>query len=154
MDQGLVLSLIMFLPLVGALVVGLIPRAQEELYKWAALLTAIVVFILSVIVAWQFDYSDSSIYQFGTTLPWIESIGSSYHIGLDGISLPMLVLSTFVTVLAIVYSWNHWEEPRNPKSVPHSDPHARNGHERHLLPLSTSSCSSSSSSWCCCRCTS
>jgi NADH-quinone oxidoreductase subunit M len=116
LDNGTVLSLITFLPLVGALVVGLIPRAQEEAYKWAALITALVVGVLSIVVAFVFDYGDSAKFQFGTDLSWIESIGSNFHIGVDGISLPMLVLSAVITILAIIYSWDHWEEPRNPKA--------------------------------------
>ncbi len=116
LDNGTVLSLITFLPLVGALVVGVIPRAREEAIKWAALLTALVVGVLSVVMAVQFDYGSSAKFQLGTDLPWIESIGSNFHIGVDGISLPMVVLSAIITILAIIYSWDHWEEPRNPKA--------------------------------------
>src|SRR5690606_36539502 len=43
-------------------------------------------------------------------------IDSNFHLGVDGISLPLLVLSTFVVVLSIIYSWDHWEEPRNPRA--------------------------------------
>ena len=64
----------------------------------------------------RFDFGSSEVFQFGTDLTWIPAIGSNYHIGIDGISLPMLVLSTFITVLAIIYSWNHWPEPHNPKA--------------------------------------
>ena len=53
--------------------------------------------------------------QFGTDLEWIEVINSRYIIGIDGISLPLVVLSTFITVLAIIYSWEHWPEPHNPR---------------------------------------
>jgi NADH-quinone oxidoreductase subunit M len=54
-------------------------------------------------------------YQFEVNEPWIGAINANYHVGIDGISLPLLVLSTFVMVLAVIYSWNHWEEPKNPK---------------------------------------
>jgi len=115
-DSGWGLSLIVFLPLVGALLVGLAPKANEDLVKQVALLTTVVVAVLSVVAAFQFDYASSAELQLGTDLSWIPSIGSNYHIGIDGISLPLLVLSAVVTVLAIIYSWNHWEEPKNPKA--------------------------------------
>jgi NADH-quinone oxidoreductase subunit M len=67
------------------------------------------------VVAFRFDYDAAGTYQFGTNLSWIEVINARYIIGVDGISLPLLVLSTFITVLAIIYSWEHWPEPHNPK---------------------------------------
>jgi NADH-quinone oxidoreductase subunit M len=115
-DSGWGLSLIVFLPLVGALLVLLIPRAQEEGHKWAALLTTLVVFVLSVVAAARFEYGSADVLQLGTDQPWISAIGARYHVGVDGISLPLLVLSGFVTVLSVIYSWNHWDEPRNPKA--------------------------------------
>ena len=45
-------------------------------------------------------------------------IHSRYHMGIDGISLPLLILSMFITVLCIIYSWNHFPEPHNPKALP------------------------------------
>ncbi|MEA2002342.1 MAG: NADH-quinone oxidoreductase subunit M [Actinomycetota bacterium] len=116
-ENGWALTLIVFVPVVGAAAILAIPKAKEEAQKWTALLFAGVSFILSVIVAFQFDYGAAADIQFGTRsdLTWIGAINSNYTIGIDGISLPMLVLSTFMTVLAIIYSWNHWPEPHNPK---------------------------------------
>jgi NADH-quinone oxidoreductase subunit M len=116
-ENGWALTLIVFVPVVGAAAVLAIPKAKEEAQKWTALLFAGVSFILSVIVAFQFDYGAAADIQFGTRsdLTWIGAINSNYTIGIDGISLPMLVLSTFMTVLALIYSWNHWPEPHNPK---------------------------------------
>jgi NADH-quinone oxidoreductase subunit M len=116
-ENGWALTLIVFLPLVGAAAVLAIPKAQEEAQKWTALLFAGVSFVLSVIVAFQFDYGAAQDIQFGTRsdLTWIGAINSNYTVGIDGISLPLLVLSGFMTVLAIIYSWNHWPEPHNPK---------------------------------------
>src|SRR5439155_814179 len=47
---------------------------------------------------------------------WIEVINSRYHIGIDGISLPLLLLSMVITVLCVIYSWDHFPEPHNPKA--------------------------------------
>ncbi len=115
-DNGWGLSLIVFLPLVGAGVVMAIPKANEELQKMTALAFAGVTFVLSVLLAFAFDYGAADTYQFGADLNWITAINSRYIIGVDGISLPLVVLSTFITVLAIVYSWEHWPEPHNPKA--------------------------------------
>jgi len=115
-DQGWGLSLTVFLPLVGVGMLLLIPKAQERLIKSMALGFALASFAASVLLLVRFEFGSSELFQFGTDLTWIPAIGSNYHIGIDGISLPMLVLSTFITVLAIVYSWNHWPEPHNPKA--------------------------------------
>jgi len=63
-----------------------------------------------------FEFGHAEAFQFGTDLSWIPAIGSNYHIGIDGISLPLLVLSTFITALSVVYSWKHLPEPHNPKA--------------------------------------
>ena len=114
-DSGWGLSLIVFLPLVGALVLLAVPKANEAAQKQVALFFAFVSFLLSLLMAFRFDFGSTSI-QLGTQLDWIPAINSSYHIGVDGISLPLVVLSTFITVLAIIYSWEHWPEPHNPKA--------------------------------------
>ena len=115
-ESGWALSLTVFLPLVGAGIVLLIPRARETLIKTTALVFALASLGTSVgaIIAFNFDAAEK--FQLGTDLSWIPAVGSRFHIGIDGISLPMLVLSTFITVLAIIYSFNHWPEPRNPKA--------------------------------------
>jgi NADH-quinone oxidoreductase subunit M len=77
---------------------------------------ALLSFAASVVAVLRFEFGATEQFQFGTDLSWISAIGSRYHIGIDGISLPLLVLSTLMTVLAIVYSLNHWPEPHNPKA--------------------------------------
>ena len=64
----------------------------------------------------DFDLDTYNTYQFEVNTRWIPAIDSNFHLGVDGISLPLLVLSCFVTVLAVIYSWDHWEEPRNPRA--------------------------------------
>jgi NADH-quinone oxidoreductase subunit M len=115
-ESGWGLSLIVFLPLVGAGVVLLVPKAQEQAIKALAMLFALGSFGAAILAVLRFDFGGSERFQLGTDLPWIGAIDSRFHIGIDGISLPLVVLSTFITVLAIVYSWNHWPEPHNPKA--------------------------------------
>jgi NADH-quinone oxidoreductase subunit M len=112
------LTLIVFLPLAGALLVGMIPKDNENALKTTALLASVAAFLASLLVVGQFDFSGSTYntYQFEVNQSWIGAINANYHVGIDGISLPLLVLSTFVMVLSVIYSWNHWEEPKNPKA--------------------------------------
>jgi NADH-quinone oxidoreductase subunit M len=72
---------------------------------------------LVIALAVQFDYSAADTYQFGTATDttWISAINAHFYIAVDGISLPMVILAAVVTVLVIIYSWNHWPEPHNPK---------------------------------------
>ncbi len=115
-DNGWGLSLVVFLPALGAMVLLGIPKAQETAQKWTAMLFTGVAMVMSIIIAATFEYGSAEQFQFGTKLSWIPAIGSNYNVGVDGISLPLLVLSTVITVLAIIYSWNNWEEPHNPKA--------------------------------------
>jgi NADH-quinone oxidoreductase subunit M len=112
------LTLIVFLPLAGALLLGLIPKEKEDALKTMALLAIVAAFVLSVVAIVEFDFSGGpyNTYQFEVNQTWIGAINANYHLGIDGISLPLLVLSTFVMVLSVIYSWNHWEEPKNPKA--------------------------------------
>ena len=98
LENGLGISLVVFFPLVSALVVALLPKKQELLIKLTALGSSVITFILSAIIAIQFDYSKAEQFQLGSKLSWIEAINSNYEIGIDGISLPLLLLSTFITV--------------------------------------------------------
>jgi len=115
-EQGWGLSLTVFLPLVGVGILLFIPKAQERIVKSVALAFALASFGTSVALLILFEFGHAEAFQFGTDLSWIPAIGSNYHIGIDGISLPLLVLSTFITVLSVIYSWKHLPEPHNPKA--------------------------------------
>jgi len=111
------LTIVVFLPVVGALFLGLISKDNENALKRSGLLISVLAFVASLVLISQFDFSSSDYnsYQFEVSETWIGAINANYHVGIDGISLPLLVLSTFIVVLAVIYSWNHWDEPKNPK---------------------------------------
>jgi len=115
--QEWALTLAIFLPAVGMVIILAIPRAEENAIKVVALLTSLVTLGVGIGILADFDYDRAGILQFRVNEPWIDMIQSRYHLGLDGISLPMLILSMVVTVLCIVYSWNHFPEPHNPKAL-------------------------------------
>jgi NADH-quinone oxidoreductase subunit M len=110
------LTLAVFLPAVGAVIVMLIPRAQEELIKWVTLLTTVATLGIVLAILFDFDYDRTHDLQFAINNDWIDVINSRYHLGVDGISLPLLALSAFITLLCVIYSWNHFPEPHNPKA--------------------------------------
>jgi NADH-quinone oxidoreductase subunit M len=111
------LTLITFLPLVGAIGVMLMPKNDEESVKFVGLGVAVATMLLALAALSSFDYDKAGTNQFVQNKQWIQLINSRYHIGLNGMGLPMLMLSTVVIVLCIIYSWNHWPEPHNPKAV-------------------------------------
>ncbi|MEI7608588.1 MAG: proton-conducting transporter membrane subunit, partial [Rhodospirillaceae bacterium] len=103
-----ILSLITFLPLLGAVLILLARGDGEELAQKArklALGTALLTFALSLTVWIGFDPSQAG-YQFEEKASWIAALNCSYHLGVDGISLFFLLLSTFTTPIAILIGWN------------------------------------------------
>ena len=112
------LTVTVFAPVVGALLLGLINRDNEGALKWTALVVVALAFIASILVVAGFDFGGGGYnsYQFEVNETWIGAINANYHVGVDGISLPLLVLSTFIVLLSVIYSWNHWDEPKNPKA--------------------------------------
>ena len=110
------LSGAIFVPILGAVLLGFLPRAQEAAQKTVALLTTLVTAGLTVGLMARFDYNATDKLQFVTDRRWIDVIHSRYHVGIDGISLPLLALSAFITVACVVYSWDHFPEPYNPKA--------------------------------------
>jgi NADH-quinone oxidoreductase subunit M len=112
------LTVTVFVPVVGAVALGFIKRDNEDALKRTALAASVLAFVASIAVVAGFDFGGAAYnsYQFEVNETWIGAINANYHMGVDGISLPLLVLSTFVMVLAVIYSWNHWDEPRNPKA--------------------------------------
>lgn len=99
-----ILSALIFLPAIGAIAVMLINRAQEALIRWAALFTSILVFILSVPLFTQFDKT-THLMQFVERHPWIPVFNAAYYIGVDGISVLFVLLSTLITILCVLISW-------------------------------------------------
>jgi NADH-quinone oxidoreductase subunit M len=101
-----ILSVVTFLPLVGALVVYVSPgedEAGKRNSRWIALWTTLVTFVLSLILVWRFDPAQTD-FQFVEKTSWLAS-GITYHMGVDGISLPFVILTTVLMPICIVASW-------------------------------------------------
>jgi NADH-quinone oxidoreductase subunit M len=112
------LSLMVFLPLAGALIMLLIPKVEEGLHKAVALVTSLASAGVGAWVLGAFDYGNAREegLQFFLDKEWIPAIGARYAIGIDGLSVPLIALTLLITPLVIIYSWNHFPEPRNPKA--------------------------------------
>src|SRR4051794_6030407 len=115
-NDNWLLSVGTFLPLVGVLIMLFIPRGEEQLHKLIALVTAAATFALGIVTLVLFDYGQSDKMQFAVDVTWIEAIKSHYAIGLDGISLPLYVLSSFITFVVIIYTLGDMPEAGNPKA--------------------------------------
>jgi NADH-quinone oxidoreductase subunit M len=110
------LTYVVFTPLVGALVVLAIPKANEAAIKVAALVTTLVAAGIGVWILASFDYGEAGTRQLGANVGWIEVINARYIVGIDGISLPLLALTLLIMPLCIIYSWNNLPSPGNPKA--------------------------------------
>ncbi len=98
-----ILSFIIFTPLIGALLVLLV--RSERAVKSVSILFAALTFIISVLLYVSFDAAKPG-FQFVEYVPWIYSLNVAYHLGIDGISLLLMVLTTFLTLIALVASWS------------------------------------------------
>ena len=110
------LTVATFSPLVGALVMFLIPKEKEYEHKMIALITSLWVAFVGLILLIWFDLDATDRLQYVVDKSWIQAIHSRYVVGLDGISLPLLLLTVLIVPLCIVYSWNHFPDPKNPKT--------------------------------------
>jgi NADH-quinone oxidoreductase subunit M len=100
-----ILSIITYIPLVGALaIVFLIPKEKTGTIKAFATFVAVLDFVVSLPLWWAFDRGKDG-YQFVEKAEWIPSLGVSYHFGIDGISLVLILLTTLMGVIAIVCSY-------------------------------------------------
>src|SRR5438093_1451002 len=112
MDQHL-LSIILFAPLAGMLVLLLIPSSSKNALKLWANLVGFACFLISLPLVTRFDKNVAG-YQMMEKVDWIPSLGAKYLVGIDGISLLLVMLTTLVSFLAILSSWNAIEDPMFP----------------------------------------
>jgi NADH-quinone oxidoreductase subunit M len=99
-----ILSVLLWLPIAGALVVLLAGKLAPKSVRWLALLFATVVFAISVPLWTGFNHGTASM-QFVESTPWISTFNVYYHLGVDGISMPLILLTTFMTVVVVIAGW-------------------------------------------------
>ena len=100
------LSVVMWTPIfAGCVLLAFSGQRYQRFVRWWALLWALADFALSLLLYVRFSNAEAGM-QFVENVPWIPSINVNYHIGVDGISLWLILLNTFITVLAVLASWN------------------------------------------------
>jgi len=106
------LTAVTFFPLLGVLVLLFTPSEQKDRIRWIALITSLITFVLSLIMLIQFSPSDPGI-QLEVLAPWIQ-VGSKwnidFHLGVDGISVLLILLTTFLTPISIASTWEAIDE--------------------------------------------
>ncbi|MDQ3525569.1 MAG: NADH-quinone oxidoreductase subunit M, partial [Chloroflexota bacterium] len=104
MDSFPLLSTIAYLPLIGALAILFAPKASSTMPRMAALVASLASFALSLVMLFSFERNAE--FQFVENLVWLEDLGVSYLMGVDGIAVLLITLTTLLSVIAIVWSWD------------------------------------------------
>ena len=108
------LTWIIFLPVVGAIFIAFLPGLSSRAIKRLAAIFTFAALVLSIVVFAQFDKSlaAAGVIQFEEKLSWIPAINAFYHVGVDGLSLPLMILMTFLGFLVVLISWKINLRPR------------------------------------------
>src|ERR1019366_10439460 len=99
-----ILSIVLFTPLVGLLALLCIPSSNARAIKLWANIASFAGFLVSLPLVFNFDHTKD--FQFVEKASWIPSIGATYHIGIDGFGLLLVMLTTLLGFIAILSSWN------------------------------------------------
>ena len=104
MSDKWILTTITFLPLVGAVGLLFFNKEAKKAIAWYATIVAFLGMLVSFPLFWRYDPKGTA-FQFAASLDWIPSIGASYHVGVDGISILLILLTTILGFLSILSSW-------------------------------------------------
>lgn len=103
-----ILSVITFFPLIGIVLIAFTHRKDKYLQKWIAFWTTLINFFISLPL--YFAFKDISDFQFIEKIAWIPSFGIDYHLGVDGISVLLVLLTTFLCPLCVAATWSDIQE--------------------------------------------
>jgi NADH-quinone oxidoreductase subunit M len=106
MTSASLLNLVLYLPALAALVLALLPKEQREWMKWGAFGASALTFILSLALLSEFNSNDNATVQALTEIPWIPQLGIQYKTGIDGISLVLVLLTTLLSAISILSSFD------------------------------------------------
>src|SRR3990172_11596704 len=106
------LTLVTFFPLVGVVILLFLKPDNKDALRWTAVITSLITFALSLVMLAQFNPADASL-QLVVRAPWIQIGGIwniEYHMGVDGLSVLLILLTTFLTPISIFSTWTAVEE--------------------------------------------
>jgi NADH-quinone oxidoreductase subunit M len=106
-----ILSIITFVPILGMLIIAIVPNRGEKSARWIALITSLIMLGLSVLLWLNFNSAQGAM-QFEEMYRWIPGVNIFYHLGVDGISLPFVFLTSLLMVVSILVSWNITLKPK------------------------------------------
>ncbi len=109
MEQNLLLTYLLFTPIIGSVVVLFFGKTQTKFIRWFGLFVTLIAFVISLVIYFGFDSSKPQ-FQFVHQVLWISSLNVSYNVGVDGISLLLVLLTTFLTPLTLLSTWNAIEK--------------------------------------------
>ena len=119
------ITLAVFLPTVGALVVALVPKEKDRTIRALGIVFTGAALVVGLGILMGFDYNAPGAFgaanardalQYSVDASWISVIGARYFVGLDGVSLPMFELTLILSFLCMIYTWKHLPEPGRPKA--------------------------------------
>jgi len=99
------LTLTIWISFLGAVLIALMPAEKKNAIRWTALGTAGLSLLIALHYYFRYDITKAG-FQFGFEAPWIPQIGAGFHFGVDGFSLPLVLLTGIIAVTGILYSWN------------------------------------------------
>lgn len=109
MEQNFLLTYLLLTPIIGSILVLFFKQEQIKLIRWFALAVSTIAFVISVIIYFNFDSANPQ-FQFVHNVLWIDSLNISYNVGVDGISLLLVLLTTFLTPLTFLSTWKAIEK--------------------------------------------
>ncbi len=105
MENSYLVSFLLITPLIGALLLLFIDKQKTAAIKYLGLAFTLIAFIISLVLYFNFDASNSN-FQFTHKIQWIDNLNISYNVGIDGLSLLLVLLTTFITPLTLISSWS------------------------------------------------
>jgi NADH-quinone oxidoreductase subunit M len=103
------------LPILGGLVILFVPKDRDRMIRGLGILFTGAALVLSIAIAMGFDYGTHGL-QYELDVNWISAIGARYHVGIDGISMPLYVLTFLLSFLCAVYTWKYVPDPGRTKA--------------------------------------
>ncbi len=104
MENSYLLTYLLFTPVAGAVILLFFNKSKENVVRWFGLIVSLAAFVISLVIYFNFDPSVSG-FQFIHQFKWIEKLNISYKVGIDGMALLLLMLTTFLTPLTLLSSW-------------------------------------------------
>ena len=109
-------TIAVFTPAAGALLIALLPRGRDALARALAIAVTGIALGVGLAILPKFDYGSSTSLQFQVDTKWITAIGARFHVGLDGVSLPLFELTLLLSFLCAIYTWRNLPAPGSAKA--------------------------------------